>query len=173
MNINYTARQFALTPDIKKYCVRRMTAFEKLLGYPVEANLILSVEKYRNKVDINVKTKGATLNAVEETQDMFSSLGVAFDNIERRLKKEKEKLRERKRRKKEESLPSPIVDSGEQSKRVIRSRRYSLKPMSVEEAVMLFETRKDEVFVFRNFESEKWAVLFRRKDGNFGLIEPE
>ncbi len=173
MNINYTARQYALTPDIKKYCERRLVAFEKLLGYPVEANLILSVEKYRNKVDINVKTKGSTLNAVEETQDMFSSLGVAFDNIERRLKKEKEKLRERKRRKKEESLPSPSVDSDEQIKRVIRSRKYSLKPMSVEEAVMLFETRKDEVFVFRKFESEKWAVLFRRKDGNFGLIEPE
>ena len=173
MNINYTARHFALTPDIKKYCEKRVAAFEKVLGYPVEANLILSVEKYRNKVDINVKIKGATLNAVEETHDMFSSLGVAFDNIERRLKKDKEKLRERKRRKKEESLPPPSVESDEQGKRVIRSRKYSLKPMTVEEAVMLFEARKDEVFVFRKFDSEKWAVLFRRNDGNFGLIEPE
>jgi len=173
MNINYTARNFTLTPDIKKYCEKRLAAFEKLLGYPLEASLILGVEKYRNKVDINVKTKGATLNAVEETQDMSSSLGVAFDNIERRLKKEKEKLRERKRRKKEEGPPTPSLDSGEQGGRVIRSRKYSLKPMSVEEAVMLFETRKDEVFVFRKIESERWAVIYRRKDGNIGLIEPE
>lgn len=173
MNIKYTARHFTLTPGIKTYCERRVTAFEKLLGYPVDATLILSLEKYRHKVDINVKTKGATLNAVEETQDMFSSLGIAFDNIERRLKKEKDKLRERKRRKREESLPAPDQDSGEQRRRVIRSRKYALKPMSVEEAVLLFETQKDEVFVFRTFDSEKWAVLFRRKDGNFGLIEPE
>jgi putative sigma-54 modulation protein len=173
MNINYTARQFSVTPDIKKTCERRIAAFEKILGYPIDAHLIMTVEKYRHKVDINVKTKGGTLNAVQETQDMLISLGEAFDNIERRLKKEKEKLRERKRRKKEETLSAPPVENDEQGKRVIPSRYYSLKPMSVEEAVMLFETRKDEVFVFRKFDTEKWAVLFRRKDGNFGLVEPE
>jgi putative sigma-54 modulation protein len=174
MNINYTARHTEITPEIKKHCERRLKAIEKLLGYPVEANLILSVEKYRHKAEINVKIKGATLNTVEETHDMFSSMGLAFDHIEKRVKKEREKLRERKRRKNREVVSIvPPPDKEEQPLRVIPSRDFSLKPMSVEEALLQLETRRKEVFVFRKFDSEKWAVLYRREDGNFGLVEPE
>ena len=174
MTISYTARHTELTPNLKKYCERRIASLEKLFGYPLETSLILSIEKYRNKAEVNVKTKGATLNAVSETQEMFSSLGEVFDNIERRAKKEKEKLRERKRRKSREAVIPPSgeeVSPGE--KRVIRSRNYSMKPMSVEEALILFESKKEEALVFRDVDSDQWAVLYRRKDGNFGLIEPE
>jgi putative sigma-54 modulation protein len=174
MNINYTARHTTISPEIKKHCERRLRAIEKLLGYPVEADLILSVEKYRHKAEINVKIKGATLNTVEETHDMFSSMGLAFDHIEKRVKKEREKLRGRKRRKNKEAVSVALpLDTEEQPVRVIPSRDFSLKPMSVEEALLQLETRKKEVFVFRKFDSEKWAVLYRRKDGNFGLVEPE
>ncbi len=174
MNINYTARHTSVSPDVKKHCERRLRAIEKLLGYPVEADLILSVEKYRHKAEINVKIKGATLNTVEETHDMFSSMGLAFDNIEKRVKKEQEKLQGRKRRKNREvmSVPPPL-DTEDQPVRVIPSRDFSLKPMSVEEALLQLESRKKEIFVFRKFDSEKWAVLYRRKDGNYGLVEPE
>ena len=174
MNINYTARHTSITPEVKKHCERRLKAIEKLLGYPVEADLILSVEKYRHKAEINVKIKGATLNTVEETHDMFSSMGLAFDNIEKRVKKEQEKLRGRKRRKNREvmSVPPPL-ETEDQPVRVIPSRDFSLKPMSVEEALLQLESRKKEIFVFRKFDSEKWAVLYRRKDGNYGLVEPE
>jgi putative sigma-54 modulation protein len=174
MNINYTARHTSVTPDVKKHCERRLRAIEKLLGYPVEADLILSVEKYRHKAEINVKIKGATLNTVEETHDMFSSMGLAFDNIEKRVKKEQEKLRGRKRRKNREVISAPPpLETEDQPVRVIPSRDFSLKPMSVEEALLQLESRKKEIFVFRKFDSEKWAVLYRRKDGNYGLVEPE
>ncbi|MGD8538173.1 MAG: ribosome-associated translation inhibitor RaiA [Candidatus Aminicenantes bacterium] len=174
MNINYTARHTTLTPEIKKHCERRLKAIEKLLGYPVEADLILSVEKYRHKAEINIKIKGATLNTVEETHDMFSSMGLAFDRLEKRVKKEREKLRERKRRKGREVAPvASSPDTEEQPVRVIPSRDFSLKPMSVDEALLQLETRKKEVFVFRKFDSEKWAVLYKREDGHFGIVEPE
>ncbi len=174
MNINYTARHTSITPEVKKHCERRLKAIEKLLGYSVEADLILSVEKYRHKAEINVKIKGVTLNTVEETHDMFSSMGLAFDNIEKRVKKEQEKLRGRKRRKNREVVSVPLpLETEEQPVRVIPSRDFSLKPMSVEEALLQLESRKKEVFVFRKFDSEKWTVLYRRKDGNYGLVEPE
>jgi len=174
MSINYTARHATITPEIKKHCERRLKSIEKLLGYPVETDLILSVEKYRHKAEIKIKVKGATLNTTEETQDMFSSLGLAFDRIEKRVKKEREKQRERKRRKNKEIdlLPSTPGDEEEET-RVFRSRDFSLKPMSVEEALLQLESSKREVLVFRKFDSEKWAVLYRRKDGNYGLVEPE
>jgi len=172
MKITFTARHTEISPNIREYCEKRLLSIEKVLDYSVDANLILSEEKYRHKAEINVKIKGMTLNTVEETQDMASSLNLAFDHIEKRVKKEREKRRERKRRirlREEEPAPS---ESEEQNK-IIRSRNFSLKPMTLDEALLQFESSKMEAFIFRKFESEKWVVLFRRKDGHFGLIEPE
>ncbi|TET71326.1 MAG: ribosome-associated translation inhibitor RaiA [Candidatus Aminicenantes bacterium] len=175
MSIKYTARHTNITPEIKKYCERRLKSLEKLLGYPIDADLILGVEKYRHRVEINVKAKGTTLNTEEETPDMFNSVVAAFDNIEKRVKKELGKLRKQKRRKSRGRgvFPSLPLEEEEGQRRLIRSQDYSLKPMSIEEAIIQLETSKRQVFVFRKFDSEKWAVLYRRKDGNYGLVEPE
>ncbi len=174
MSLNFTARHTRITPEIKRYCERRFKSLARILGNKIDADLVLSVEKYRHKVEINVKTKGATLNAMEETNDMLSSLGLAFDNIEKRVKKEKEKLREKKRRKnREREVYSLPIEPEEKQRKVIRSQDYSPKPMSFEEAFLQFDLDKKEVFVFRKLGSEKWAVIYRRKDGNYGLVEPE
>lgn len=173
MKINFTARHTEISSDMKEYCEKRLLSIEKVLDYSLEADLILSEEKYRHKAEINVKTKGMTLNTVEETQDMASSLSLAFDHIEKRVKKEREKLREKKRRSIRHIREELDLSESEEQKKVIRSRNFSLKPMTLDEALLQFESSKMEAFIFRRFESEKWVVLFRRKDGHFGLIEPE
>ncbi len=172
MNVNFTARHTEITPEIKRYCEKRLKSLEKIFREKLVADLILSVEKYRHKVDIKVKAKKTVLNAVEETHDMFNSLGMVFDNIEKRAKKEREKSREKKRRRNREIFPT-LSEFEEREKKIVRSQNYSLKPMSLEEALMQFDLRKKDVFVFRKQGSEKWAALYRRKDGNYGLIEPE
>jgi putative sigma-54 modulation protein len=174
MSINFTARHTSVTPEIRKFCEKRIKSLEKFLGRKIDIDLFLSVEKYRHKVDINVRARKSVLNTVEETHDMLSSLSLAFDNIEKRVKKEREKLRERKRRKnrERESFPLP-TEAEEQPRRIIQSHDYSLKPMSLEEAIIQFDLKKKEVFVFRTLGSEKWAVVHRRKDGNYGFIELE
>ena len=68
---------------------------------------------------------------------------------------------------------TPASENVESGRRLIRGKNYSMKPMSIDEALLLFESSKDEVLVFRKYDSEKWAILYRRKDGDFGLIEPE
>lgn len=171
MSLNFTARNTEITPDIKKYCEKRLRSLERILDNPIESDLILSVEKYRHKVEINVRARNLSLHSVEETQDMIGSLNAAFDNIEKRIKKEREKLRERKRRKNRTLDEAPSSEE-KQRRRIIRSRDYSLKPMTVDEAVLQLESGKKDLLLFRTFDSEKWAVLFRRKDGNYGLIEP-
>ena len=175
MKINYTARHANITPDIKKYCERRIKNLERLLDNPIEADITLTVEKYRKRVEINIKSKRVTLNVDEETHDMLSSLAEAFDHVERRIKKEREKLKKRKRRKtREREIFPPAVETEEEQKRVIRNEDYMLKPLSLEEALLHFDLdEKKEVFVFRKSGSEKWAILYRRKDGHYGLIEPE
>ncbi len=174
MNVHFTARQTDLTPVVRQYCEKRLKALEKLLGSVLEVDIILSVTKTRYRAEIHVLDKGAGLVVVEETPDMMNSLNLAFDGLETKVRKEREKFRERKRRKGRErkGLALP-VEAEEAERRILRSPHYSLKPMSVEEAVLQLDMKNREVFVFRREGSEKWAVLFRRKDGNVGLIEPE
>jgi putative sigma-54 modulation protein len=174
MKINYTARHTKVTEEMKQYCEKRIQSLEKLLGHPIDASILVSVEKHRQKVEINLKTKMATLNTVEETHDMSSSLIGAFDHLETRVKKEREKLRERKRRriKESENYPS-LMEEGVRPKRMIRSQNYTMKPLSLEEALVQLDTSKEDVFLFRTLGTESWAVLYRRKDGNYGLIEPK
>ncbi len=174
MNIHYTSRQAEITPEIKSYCEKRLSRMKTMGRDVLEINIILAAEKNRNRAEIQVRAKGAGLIVEEETLDMMSSLKGAFDSLEKKIKKEREKWREKKRRGgRERKSASGPVEAPEPEKRIIRSQDYSLKPMSVEEAIIRLEVKSREVFVYRREGSEKWAVVFRRKDGNFGLVEPE
>jgi len=175
MIVHFTARQMDLAPEVKAYCEKRLKALEKLMASVIEVDLILSVEKYRYKAEIHVKTRGSGLMVVEETHDLMNSLTLAFENLEKKVKKEREKWREKKRRKGRErkQLAIPPVQEME-IPRVMRSGDYSLKPMLLEEALLQFDAEKRDVFLFRKSGSaEKWAVIFRRKDGHYGLIDPD
>lgn len=174
MIVHFTARRMEITPEVRAACEKRLKALEKLMGAVIEVDLILSVQKYRHKVEIHVKTKGAGLVVMEETHDLMNSLNLAFDNLEKKVKKEREKWREKKRRKgrarKQLAYPQ---EKEEERPRVVRSNDYSLKPMLLEEALLQFDLEKRDVFLFRKSGSEKWAVIFRRKDGHYGLIDPD
>jgi putative sigma-54 modulation protein len=174
MIVHFTARQMEITPEVKAYCEKRLKGLEKLMGSVIEVDLILSVQKYRHKVEIHVKAKGAGLVVVEETHDLMNSLNMAFENLEKKVKKEREKWREKKRRKGRErkQLTYPR-EKEEEVRRVLRSEDYSLKPMLLEEALLQFDLEKKDVFLFRKSGSENWAVIFRRKDGHYGLIDPD
>ena len=174
MVVHFTARQTDLTPEIRAYCEKRLKTLKKLLGSVIEVDLILSVAKYRHKVEIHVKAKGAGLVVVEETHEMMNSLKLAFENLEKKVKKEREKFREKKRRKgRERKQFSWTPEREPEQKRIVKSEDYSLKPLLLEEALLQFDLEKRDVFLFRKSGSEKWAVIYRRKDGHYGLIEPE
>ncbi|OGD16364.1 MAG: ribosomal subunit interface protein [Candidatus Aminicenantes bacterium RBG_16_66_30] len=174
MNVHYTARQAALTPEIQAYCEKRLGRLKALVDDVLDVNIILIVQKNRNKAEINVRAKGGGLVVVEETLDMMDSLNRAFDTLEKRIRKERAKWRERKRRGgRQRKVLAPAVEAPEPEKRVVRSPHYSLKPMSVEEAIVQLDIKNKEVFLFRREGSEDWAVVFRRKDGHYGLVEPE
>jgi len=175
MKIHYTGRQTPLAPDVREYCERRLAALNKLLGFVTEVDVILSHEKNRQKAEIHVKAKGAGLVVIEESRDFLDSLNMAFDALEKKIKKEREKFREKKRRggRERKAFALPAAEPEESGKKIFRADFYSAKPMTIEEAVIQFEIKKKEVFVFRSEGTEKWAVLFRRKDGHFGLVQPE
>jgi len=174
MRIHFTARQGHLTPELKSYCEARIADLERMLGPAADADIILSREKSREKAEVHIKTKGAGLVVVEESADMLASLGLAFDALEKKVKKEREKFRERKRRGgRDRKDLAPPAEPEEPGLRVARFDYFSSKPMALGEALIQIEAKKKEVFVFRMEPAEKWAVLFRRKNGTFGLVQPE
>ncbi len=174
MIVHFTARQMDLAPEVKAYCEKRLKAFERLMGSIIEVDLILSVEKRRYKAEIHVKAKGGGLVVVEETHDLMNSLNLAFESLEKKVKKEREKWREKKRRKGRErkQLAFPPEQEAE-TPRIVRSQDYSLKPMLLEEALLQFDLEKKDVFLFRKSGSENWAVIYRRRDGHYGLVDPD
>jgi len=176
MNVHYTVRQASLTPEVKDYCDRRLAALNRLLGFVTDVDVILSHEKNRYKAEIHVRAKGAGLVVVEEHPDLTSSLNIVFDSLEKKIKKEREKFREKKRRggRERKSLALPEApEPGEVRKKIVRTDHFSAKPMTVEEAALELELKKREAFVFRLAGPETWATIYRRKDGHLGLIRPE
>lgn len=174
MNVHYTARQAQLTPEIRAYCEKRLGRLKKLARDVLDVNIVLGVQKNRNRAEIHVRAKGGGIVVAEETMDMMDSLNRAFDSLERKIKKERDKWREKKRRGgRERKVLAPALEAPEDEKRVIRSAHYSLKPMTLEEAVIQLDIKSKEVFMFRRQGSEKWSVVYRRKDGHYGLVEPD
>jgi putative sigma-54 modulation protein len=173
MNVHYTSRKTAITPQIKAYCEKRLARLKDLDDDVLDVNIILKTQKIRNKAEIHVRAIGVGYVVIEETPDMMDSLNRAFDTVEARIRKDRAKWRETKRRGgRERKALAPAVAVPEPENRVIRANYFSLKPMTLEEAIIQLDAKAKEVFLFRREGSQSWAAVYRRKDGQYGLVEP-
>ena len=177
MNVHFTSRHEPLDPELRAFCETRFKALSKLMGFATDVDVITSLEKNRHKAEIHVLAKGGGLMVAEEGPDLAGSLHRVFEHLEKKLKKEREKFREKKRRggrdRKAIGPPAEPAPPAEAERRYARVGYYSAKLMTIEEALTQFELKNKEVLMFRRVETESWAVLFRRKDGRIGLVEPE
>ncbi|MGB9764651.1 MAG: ribosome hibernation-promoting factor, HPF/YfiA family [Candidatus Saccharicenans sp.] len=173
MIVNFTARHLELTDEIKEYCQKRLGRMTKLLVDVQEINIILSEQKNRKRADLQVKRKGEDFVISEETNDVFNSLNQAFDSLEKKIVKERRKLIQKRRRAASREVTGAGTELEEAPLKLIRLPFFSDKPISLQEALLELEEGKKEVFMFRKEGSESWAAVFRRKDGQIGLVDPE
>jgi putative sigma-54 modulation protein len=178
MKVDYTGRQIEVTRAIQKFTEDHLRKIRKILGEMIEVHVILTVEKYRHVAEINLKSRSFKFNGIEETHDMYTSINAVLEKIQRQAIKHKGKKIAKKRKPASQPLLLGARSRTESSPtnsdtpRVIRSKSFAAKPMTVEEAVHEVTASRNEFLVFRNSESERVSVVYRRKDGNFGLIEP-
>ena len=175
-----TFRHMDATDSLRKYVEEKVARMKKYLNKPIEANVVLSVEKHRHIAEINLVANRTVTNGREVTDNMYSSIDLVMDKIERQLRKHKEKLKGHKTVNLSEknlsgrlNVLAPESFESDEEPTIIQSDNFSIKPMSVEEASMQLELSNCEFWVFMNASSEKVNVLYRRKDGNYGLIEPD
>ena len=171
MNIIVNGRHLEVTPALKNYAEKKIQRFDRYLSNISEAVVTLTVEKYRHKVEVLLKVDGVLIQAEGITGDVYSSIDEVAEKLDRQIKKYKEKLVSHR---KAESKGGPVVPevAPVEAGRIIKNKRFELKPMSPDEAAMQMELLDKDFFVFTNDNSGSINVIYRRRDGNFGLIEP-
>ena len=179
--VKVTGRHVSITEAIKNYAISKVDQLH--LDYPriIEAQVILNVEKYRHSAEIILHCNNhITIEAIEETDDMYASIDGVIAKIARQMRKYKTKIMRQHRPRKNEvqHFDEHVLDLAgfeeheEAEPQVIQTERYPVKPMFVDEAVLQLEMSNRQFVVFLNAKTEKINVLHRRKDGSFGVMEP-
>jgi putative sigma-54 modulation protein len=169
MNIIINCRQMDLTNNLREYAEDKISRFSKYLNNITEATVTLSVEKYRHKAEVHLKVNGSIIQAESITGEMYSSIDDVVEKLARQVRKHKGKTVTQRKGK---GKTGPAHVSGETFPSIIKNKSYDIKPMSVEEAGMQMDLSDRSFFVFTNASSGDINVLYKRSDGNFGLIEP-
>lgn len=195
MRLELTGRHIAITPALRKLVEQRLQHVSRMMNSSaVSAQVVLTHEKTRVHADVALHARGEKFLHGEATgRDVSLALGAAVDRIDRQAQRVKEKWKDRRRaggplektasaprRKAARAMADRDLEAGEEPPagrsrrpRLIRERRYAVKPMTIEDAAAEIDDRRDAVIVFRNSGTDAVTVLFRRSDGNLGLIEPE
>jgi putative sigma-54 modulation protein len=165
---------------VRSYVEEKLMRVKKYIDEPVEAQVALSVEKkIRHKIEVILAAKGITIKAAEQTEDMYAAIDGVIDKLERQLKRYKDKIKRHKplsggeRQVAKTVFAAESIDEGHPEPVIIKSDTFHVKPMSVEEAVMQMDLLDKEFLVFTDANSAGINVVYRRKDGNYGLIVPQ
>ncbi|MEA3188196.1 MAG: putative sigma-54 modulation protein [Chthoniobacter sp.] len=179
--IQVTGRHVSVTDAIIDYARKKIEGLH--LDYPriIEAQVILDVQKYRHIAEVLLHcTNHITIDASSDTTDMYASIDEAVDRIAQQMRKYKTKIMRshRPRRQDVQHLDEQVFSSAgmeeheESEPTLVHTERYPVKPMFVDEAVLQLEMSSRQFVVFLNAKTEKVNVIYRRKHGDFGLIEP-
>ncbi len=174
MDITVTFRHIDSTESLKEYAEEKLSKIGKYFDFPVEAHVVLTAEKFRRMADVTINVNGTVIKAEEVTEDMYAAIDQVMDKIEIQVKRYREKIRSR-RSKTEGSLTGGQGDeTGESAadEPDIKIEKLVAKPMDAEEAAMQLTISLQDFLVFRNPRSGDINVIYKRKDGNLGLIEP-
>jgi putative sigma-54 modulation protein len=175
MQTSVTFKNLDSSDTLRSYVQDKLDRFDRLLDNPAEANVVLSVEKFRHMAEINIIGDRLTINGKEETVDMYSAIDMVLDKLEKQIKKNKDKIRERRsgaKNRNKDILAEESNPTDEEPERQIRIKNIEYKPMHVEEAALQMDLLNDNFLVFTNARSDQVNVLYRRKDGHYGLIQP-
>ena len=176
MRVDITGRQLEITSGLRQLIGKRLAKLERVLNdRAVSATVILSKEKYRHIAELVVHAKGDhTLSGIGTGNAWPLAVRQAVEKVEHQAEKLKSKWTEGKRRRGgSREANAPPEPRAAAPRRVVRATRYAVKPMSVEDAALRVESGPDTFIVFRNADTDAVSIVYRRKDGSLGLIEPD
>lgn len=176
MKFIISGKNIDVTPGLKDTITHKLGKLERYFTPDTEIIVTLSVEKERQKIEVTIPVKGQIIRSEQVSSDMYVSIDLVEEVIERQLRKYKTKLIARHQEGgnfKQEFFDSPEQNEADEEIRIVRTKRFGIKPMYPEDACIEMELLGHDFFVFCNAETEEVNVVYKRKNGTFGLIEPE
>jgi putative sigma-54 modulation protein len=176
MIIKISGKNIDITEALRNQINKKVGKLERYFQPDTEAQVTMSVENYRHIVEVTIYFNGVVIRAEESTDDMYTSIDRVLDKLERQIHKHRTKLEKKFRTgafKYDKPIFSAKIEPEEYHPKIVKTKKFAIKPMTVDEAVLQMDLLGHSFFVFTNGETEEVNVLYKRKDGNYGLIEPE
>jgi putative sigma-54 modulation protein len=176
MKMNYAGKNVEVTDALRDVTEKKLTKLDKYFQKDIEGNVTFSTQKNRKIIEVTINLPGTIIRAEESSDDMYASIDKAVDVLERQVRKHKTKLQKRYKNTEtirfENVLPLSVEEDNDKPK-LVKTKTFTLKPMSSEEAILQMELLRHNFFVYLDGESNDVGVVYKRKDGDYGLIEPQ
>jgi putative sigma-54 modulation protein len=174
MQFSVTARNLEITPALRAYAEEKLSRLTRYLENIVTLHVVLSVNKHRQTAEVTLRVRDLTIRAEEESDDLYSSIDLVAEKLERQILRYKERiLAQAARGASRGGRSSATASLAEEEPRVVKTKRFAVKPVGVDEAILQMNLLGHSFYVFRNATTEEVNVIYRRRDGHYGLIEPE
>jgi len=174
MQLSVKGRNLEITPAIRAYAQEKLSRLTRYLDSIVTIHVVLSVAKHRQIAEVTLHVRDLTVRAEEESDDLYSSIDLVSEKLERQILRYKERIMAHSARGGNRgSQAVAMAGAAEEEPRVVRTKRFAVKPAAVDEAILQMNLLGHNFYVFRNAATEEVNVLYRRRDGHYGLIEPE
>lgn len=175
MRIKTRGKNMDVSPALQDYVEKRLAKLEKYFDSDIEANVTMSVARESHIVEVTISIDGLLLRGEEMSPDMYASIDSVVDKLERQTHKYKTKINRKLRQKGLKELNEQFTAPPEEADfepGIVKTKRFVMKPMPVEEAILQMDLLGHNFFVFNNADTEEINVVYKRKDGNYGVIEP-
>ncbi len=175
MKISITGKNLEVSEYMREVAEKKLNKLSRYFPQDTEAQVTLSVERNRHIVEVTIPYEGRILRAEEVSGDMYASLDSVGSKLEKQVERYRTRFARAQRNAKmpvEEVVPVPMEEDEEEGPRIVRNKKFEIRPMSEEEAMLQMEMLGHNFFVFENAATGQINVLYLRKDGNYGLIEP-
>lgn len=174
MKVTVIAKNIELTSALKEIVEKKIRKLEKYFEGDINAKATLSVQKNRHTIEVTIPFNGVILRGEESTDNMYKSLDLVEDKLERQIRKQKTRLSRRNGGSvRFAEVKDNDIKVDEDDGTLVKVKKFGVKPMNSEEAILQMDLLGHNFFVYQDAESSKVNVVYKRKDGNYGLLEPE
>lgn len=175
MNIQFVGKNVEVTDALKEVTEKKLSKLEKYFQESISGNVTFSTQKNNKTIEVTIDIPGTIIRAEETSDDMYASIDKSVDVLERQIRKYKTKLQKKYKEGQTIRFENvvPLQEEENDKPNIVRTKRFSVKPMNSEEAILQMELLGHNFFVFRDGETDQIGVIYKRKDGDYGLIEPQ
>ena len=173
MRVTVIGKSIDVTPALREIVEKKISKLDKYFKPNVEARATLTVQKNSQIFEVTIPFNGVILRCEESTDDMYKSIDLVQAKLERQIRKQRTKLQRRSNESLRFSNFDEVALEEDDQGEIVKVKKFNIKPMSTEEAILQMELVEHNFFVFKDSDTDNVNVIYKRKDGNYGLLEPD